>query len=320
MRIGYPCINRSLPCRGNRTFRLASYTDERLVETVASNLACLAEMLAFNDAHNLRYFRITSDLVPFASHPVCHFDWAGRFRTEFAALGRQVREGDFRITMHPDQFTLLNSPDREVFRRSVAELTYHARFLDALGLDASARIQIHVGGVYGDRAGSLRRFAARFRELPEPVRRRLTVENDERLYPLADCLALSGETGVPVLFDAFHHAIRNGGESLPDALAAAGRTWGPESGPLLVDYSSQKPGQRAGTHADSLDEADFARFLRASRPHDFDLMLEIKDKERSALRALAMATGDPRLQLGMSDRSSQTISRRGAGPAEGDSR
>lgn len=320
MRIGYPCINRSLACRGNRTFKLASYSEARLIETVAGNLACLGEMLAFNGAHNLRYFRITSDLVPFASHPVCRFDWAGHFRAEFAVLGRQVRDGDFRITMHPDQFTLLNSPDREVFHRSVAELEYHARVLDAMGLDAFARIQIHVGGVYGDRPGSLSRFAARFRELPEAVRRRLTVENDERLYPLADCLKLSEETGVPVLFDSFHHSILNRGESLPGALATAGRTWGPADGPPLVDYSSQKPGQRAGTHADSLDEADFARFLRDSQPHDFDLMLEIKDKERSALRALALAAGDPRLQLSLSERSSQAISRRGAGPAEGDSR
>jgi UV DNA damage endonuclease len=319
MRIGYPCINRSLPCRGNRTFKLASYSEARLAETVAGNLACLGEMLAFNDAHNLRYFRITSDLVPLASHPVCRFDWAGRFRAEFAALGRQVRDGGFRITMHPDQFTLLNSPDRDIFCRSVKELEYHARVLDAMGLDTAARIQIHVGGVYGDRAGSLRRFAARFRELPEEVQRRLTVENDERLYPLADCLALSGETGLPVLFDAFHHAILSRGESLPDALAAAGRTWRQADGPPLVDYSSQKPGQRAGTHADSLDEDDFTRFLRESRPHDFDLMLEIKDKEQSALRAVALAAGDPRLEPGTPDGSSRAYSRRGAEGAEGGS-
>ena len=317
MRIGYPCINRSLPCRGNRTFRLASYSEARLIEAVTANLACLGEMLAFNDAHNMRYFRITSDLVPFASHPVCRFDWAGCFREEFAALGRQALEGGVRITMHPDQFTLLNSPDRDVFRRSVKELEYHAGVLDAMGLDATARIQIHVGGVYGDRPGSLRRFVERFRELPEDVRRRLTVENDERLYPLADCLSLHGETGAPVLFDAFHHAILNGGESLPDALAAAGRTWGPADGPTLVDYSSQQPGQRAGTHAESLDEADFARFLRESQPHDFDLMLEIKDKERSALRALALAAGDPRLRSCKSDGSSRAFSRGGAETAEG---
>ena len=78
--------------------------------------------------------------------------------------------------------------------------------------------------------------------------------------------------------------------------------------------------QRAGTHAESLDEADFARFLRESRPNDFDLMLEIKDKERSAQRALALAEGDPRLQLGMPDKSSQAISRRGAERSEGNSR
>ncbi len=289
MRIGYACLNRSVGCTANRTFRLAGYSDERLVETVGANLACLEKILGFNREHGLGYFRITSDLVPFASHPVCTIDWAARFRKEFAALGRFIRREGFRITMHPDQFTLINSPDRDIFRRSAAELDYHARVLDAMGLDLTARIQIHVGGVYGDRAAALDRFAGRLAELAPAVRRRLTVENDDGRFSLADCLCLHERTGLPVLFDVFHHEVLPSVGPTAAALRLAAATWAPEQGPLLVDYSSQEPGKRRGTHAATLDPRHFRAFLEAARGVDCDCMLEIKDKEKSALAALALA-------------------------------
>jgi len=296
MRIGYPCINRSLPPGRIRTFRLASYSSARLAETVAANLDFLAAMVRYNTEHGLGFLRISSDLVPFASHPVCTDDWIGEFRERFAEIGRMIRDGRMRISMHPDQFTLINAQESEIVRRSVRELEYHVRVLELLELDDAAKVQIHVGGVYGDRAESLARFARNWARLPAAVRRRLVVENDDRNYPAGDCLALHARCGIPVLFDTFHHAILNRGEPMAAALAAAARTWSAADGPPMVDYSSQAPGARPGTHVHSVDAADFQTFLRDSRPHDFDLMLEIKDKERSALRALALAAGDPRLQ------------------------
>jgi UV DNA damage endonuclease len=285
MKIGYPCLNRSIGCTPSRTFRLASYSAERLAETVRANLDCLERILEFNAANGLHFFRITSDLVPFASHPVCSFPWLERFAARFSVLGGFIRRHGMRISMHPDQFTLINSPDEGIFRRSVAELDYHARVLDLLGLDGTARIQIHAGGVYNDKAASLDRFCTRFERLAKPVRRRLVVENDERLYSIADCLAISRRTGIPVLFDSFHHRLNGHGESAAAALALAAATWKKAAGPPMVDYSSQKKGGRTGSHAESIDLKHFARFIVASAGMDFDIMLEIKDKEKSALRA-----------------------------------
>lgn len=291
MRIGYACINLSLACRSSHTFRLKSYSAENLQRTVAGNLACLMEQLAYNLEHGIFYFRISSDLVPFASHPVCDFPWQREFKREFRAAGDFVREHGMRVTMHPDQFILINSPDEGIHERSVAELVYHAQVLDLMGLDPAHKIQIHVGGVYGDREASVARFAARYRRLPAKVRRRLVVENDERSYGLADCLEVHARTGVPVVFDTLHHSANNRGEKLREALAAAGSTWGEGDGPPMVDYSSQKKGGKPGAHAYALDVDDFRSFLAASRGLDFDLMLEVKNKERSALQAIAIARG-----------------------------
>lgn len=295
MRLGYPCINRSLPCRGSSRFILKSYSAARLQETVAGNIDCVGQMLEWNRIHGLHYFRLSSDLVPFASHPVCTFNWQKRFAPELAALGAFIRREGMRLAMHPDQFVLLNAQDPDIVRRSVAELRYHAEVLDLLGLPASAKMQVHVGGVYGDKPRSLARFVREHGKLDRAVARRLVIENDERLYDVQDCLQVSAATGAPVLFDVFHHACLNRGESIAAALQAVKQTWRQRDGLPLVDYSEQAPGGRFGAHAETMTDAAFRAFLRASRPHDCDVMLEIKDKEKSALRALRLAARDPRL-------------------------
>jgi len=298
MRIGYPCINRSIGCTANHTFRLASYSEERLIATVNANLSCLEEILAWNFDHGLLAFRIGSGLVPFASHRVCTAPWRDVFAGTFAAIGSFARRHDLRISMHPDQFNLLNAKDPAIVERTVAELTYHAEALDLFGLDATAKVQVHVGGVYADREDSMSRFVETYRTLDPRIRHRLVIENDDGRYTAADCLAVSDECGVPVVLDVFHHAVFGDGRPLGPVLDEVASTWTPPDGLPMVDYSSQAPGRRRGVHAAALDDADFGRFLLESAGRDVDLMLEIKDKEASALRAvaLALAARDPRLR------------------------
>ncbi len=294
MKIGYPCINRSLPCRASRTFRLKSYAENRLIETVESNLDCLLDILRFNVTHNLLFFRITSDLVPFASHPVCTFPWQDFFGEKFERIGNFIKTHRMRISMHPDQFTLLNSQNLGIFDRSVRELSYHAQVLDLMRLDTAAKIQIHVGGIYGDKKESMKRFIQRFQTVGEEITRRLVIENDDRQYAFKDCIAIHGETGIPVLFDLFHHTVNNSGEPVEEILDLVSRTWRREDGLPMMDYSSQKNGGRRGQHTESIDRENFMRFLERTKPFDFDVMLEIKDKERSALKAAELASRDQR--------------------------
>jgi UV DNA damage endonuclease len=286
LKIGYPTTNLSIGCRANSTFRLASYSEERLASTVEGNLTCMERILEYNVRKRLLFFRISSDLVPFASHPVCRFDWASHFEEHFGRIGRFIRENGLRISMHPDQFIVLSSPDPEIVRRSLGELAYHCRVLDLLGLDATAKVQIHLGGAYGNKGEALKRFARTYRRAGDLLTGRLAVENDHRVYGLEDCLAVHGETSVPVVFDVFHHRLLNRGEPLREALSRACGTWSGRDGVPMVDYSSQEPGARRGTHASTVDIGDFSRFLEEVSGYDVDLLLEIKDKEKSALKCL----------------------------------
>ena len=298
MRIGYPCINTTIGCKSNRTFRLKSYSEDRLIETVENNIVCLSEILEFNLRHNLLFFRITSDLVPFASHSICRFNWQKHFKKHFKAIGDFIKSNNMRISMHPDQFTLINSVDRSVFENSIRELAYHAEALDLMELDNSAKIQIHVGGVYGDKEKSMKRFEKRFEILDERIKRRLVIENDDRRYKLKDCLWINGETKIPVLFDVLHHEINNSGETIREAFGLFTRTWKEKDGLPMVDYGSSKEDCLKGKHSKSIDLEHFDNFLEETRAFDFDLMLEIKDKEKSALKARDIALHDDRFLTG----------------------
>jgi UV DNA damage endonuclease len=197
--------------------------------------------------------------------------------------------------MHPDQFIVVNTPREDVFKRSVAEITYHAEVFDLMKLDTTAKIQLHVGGVYNNKSKSIKRFIDRYKCLDSAIKRRLVIENDEKSYSIQDCLQIHNKTNIPILFDYFHHSLLNNHESLSHVLEICKKTWMKKDGIPMVDYSSQKPNMTRGAHAEHLDQSDFTRFLLQSQPYDFDLMLEIKNKERSTLQALKISAKDKRL-------------------------
>jgi len=299
MKIGYPCINQTLDCSSSRTFRLASYSEERLLETVEQNLNCLQRILEYNVQHDLLFFRLSSDLVPFASHEINKYNWQEHFKMTFRELGSYIRSNNMRISMHPDQFVVLNSPNAQTVKNSIAELVYQGSILDLMELDTTAKLQIHGGGAYGDKPAAMQRFAEVYHTmLPDAVKARLCVENDDRTYTLQDCLQLHELTGVPIIFDNLHHECVNNGEPMREAVAMAAATWNIENdGILMMDYSAQSPGERKGKHVQHIQEQLFHDFLAETEGLNMDIMLEIKDKEASALKAVEVARALGRLKL-----------------------
>ncbi|HEY6354394.1 MAG TPA: hypothetical protein VIY30_07885, partial [Burkholderiaceae bacterium] len=156
-------------------------------------------------------------------------------------------------------------------------------------LDIRHKIVIHVGGAYSDKAAALDRWIATFLRLPDQVRRRVIVENDERLFGVEDVLTASAASGVPVVLDVLHHRVYAGpsaDEALPDLMRAAARTWETaRDGVAKIHYSTQATGGRAGAHAEYVDPAELAHFLDlAPREVEFDCMLEAKAKDLALFR------------------------------------
>lgn len=300
MRIGYPCINRGLGCTSSSTFRLKNYSEELLIEKIESNLSCLKDMLEYNLTNSIFFFRMSSDIIPFASHPVLRLSWQEHFAEKLKSIGSFIKSNKMRLSMHPDQFVVLNSKSADTVENSISELIYHAELMDLMGLESDAKIQIHLGGVYSDKKTSLKRFSGVYRNLPSSITRRLVIENDDRNYSLEETLEISKRESIPVVYDTLHQSITGIEDSRKKNIIASGETWKEKDGIPIVDYSSQLEGGRKGRHAETLYNKDFALFLKETSGEDFDIMLEIKDKETSALKALNLASSDKRLFRGES--------------------
>jgi UV DNA damage endonuclease len=105
--------------------------------------------------------------------------------------------------MHPDQFVILNAFNEKVTTSSINELEYHCNILDAMDLDQTGKVQIHVGGVYGDNAKARKRFIECYSTLNESIKKRIAIENDDHLFNLQDCLDINELTGIPVVLITF---------------------------------------------------------------------------------------------------------------------
>ncbi len=271
------------------------------------SLGYLREIFDHLEKHGLRMYRMSSDLAPYATHPDLP-QFHGQIRecdADLQDLGRIARERDIRLSFHPSQYVILNSPDPKLTAKSVADLVAQAEILDRMGMGPEAVLVIHVGGTYGDPASGRRRWAETFPTLPEPVRRRLVLENDDIRYGAADVLAIHEATGVRLIFDHQHHWCLNpGGLDLRETLAKFLATW-PEGVRPKVHYSSprtefreikrkdRKTGKMATVllppiwtgHADFVNPFEFVTFLRLAGDLAFDVMFEAKAKDLALLRA-----------------------------------
>ena len=264
----------------------------------------LHDILNYLDKNNIRMYRMSSDIIPYGTHPDMpqFHNQISECRHDLADLGYEARRLDIRLSLHPAQFVVLNSPDAEVARKAAADLVQQSELLDAMGLGPEAVVIIHVGGLYGDKKSSLNRLIERWRMLSEPARRRVVIENDERMFNVEDTLIIHEHTGARLIFDYQHHMLNPGNKQLADALRTCLSTWPPEQTPK-IHFSSPRTEMRTvvkknsitgkkeniyipplmSQHADYINPLEFMMFMERTKGLIFDVMLEAKSKDLALL-------------------------------------
>lgn len=295
MRIGYACIALAVQNADFRGCTLKNASPERLLSLAAHNFAALEHVVDYNIKNGILLYRIGSDLVPFGSSAAFSLPWERENAARLASIGAKIVRSGMRVSMHPGQYTVLNSPDADVVRRSLDDLVYHVRVLDALGLGPEHKLVLHAGGKYGDARAAMRRFRERFGELDGAVKRRLVLENDGSLYTIAEVLELCARTGAPAVYDNLHNSLNPADPAKPDAfwIAACAPTWKPSDGPQKIHYSQQHACKACGAHSAAIAIDPFLDFVRALPDEQPDVMLEVKDKNLSALKCSLCVRGAP---------------------------
>ncbi|HEU5103390.1 MAG TPA: UV DNA damage repair endonuclease UvsE [Roseiflexaceae bacterium] len=271
------------------------------------SLLYLDAIISYLADMQISMYRMSSDLAPYVTHPDLpqFHGQIAECASELAAIGARARALDIRLSFHPSQFILLNSPDPAIEQKSVADLSAQAHMLDAMGLGPEAVVVTHVGGVYGDLVSGRERWMRAYERLPEHVRRRLVLENDDVRYSVADILRINERTGVPLVFDNLHHWCNDRDQiDQVAALAACLRTWpagvrpkihfsSPRTELRLVERRNPKSGKAEQVqappiwsgHADYLNPFELITLMRgAAGLLPFDVMLECKQKDRALLR------------------------------------
>lgn len=272
------------------------------------SLERLRAIFAYLDEVDIRMYRIVSNLAPYATHPD-HPEFHGQVEAcadDLSETGALARRLGLRLSFHPSQYIVMNTPDDDLAARSAADVEVQAEMLDRMGLDDEAVLVLHVGGVYGDRTAALARFARRYERLLSPsARRRLVLENDDGRFGVSDVLWLHRETGVRVIFDAHHFNLHNPdgmeeGEAALTALAtwqgwgarpkihvSSPRTdWGFRYGSEVESKGGKRRSPNWASHAEFVDPFAFIQFYRrlvAQTDRPPDVMLEAKAKDVALL-------------------------------------
>ncbi len=288
MAIGYACLTIGVPGTTISTCTMKKATQEHIRALILKNLAALEVILDYNINHGIRLFRISSDLIPFGSHPINQITWWKDYRDYFDVLGDKIKKAGLRVSMHPGQYTVINSNDPGVVARSVQELVYHAKVLDTLGVDRTNKLVLHIGGVYGNKISAANNFINEYARLPEEVKKRLVIENDERCFNINEVLEISKACGAPVVFDNLHHRINPPVERLTDLewISRCNRTWKQEDGRQKMHYSQQKELAPPGSHSDTIFIQPFMEYYQQLGDTVPDIMLEVKDKNLSAIKCI----------------------------------
>ncbi len=301
LRLGFPVKVMGVPgLKSNDTRRWQKQPH------LKTSLEYLDAIFTYLHRRRISMYRMSSDLAPYATHPDMpqFHTMVADSDAELRAAGARARELDLRLSFHPSQFVLLNSPDPELTRKSIWDLSSQAEMLDRMELGPAAVMVTHVGGTYGDTQASRARWADTWPTLPEHVRRRLVLEHDDIRFSAADTLWIHEQTGVPLVFDYQHHWCLNpAGLDAMDVLRAMLRTW-PDGVRPKVHFSSprtelrqvkrlnRKTGKRTTAllppvwtgHADFTNPFEFAHFMRDAAGLEFDVMMEGKAKDVSLVK------------------------------------
>ncbi|MBD2871236.1 UV DNA damage repair endonuclease UvsE [Paenibacillus arenilitoris] len=276
----------------------------RKLERIAEeNLHNTLRILKLCKTDRIQMYRFSSKLIPLATHEaVTDWDPFQALKPGFEEIGRFVRDNRMRVSFHPDHFCVFSTPRPEVLAKSEQDLRNHVRMLEAMGLDETAKCNIHIGGAYGDKAASGERFVRQFEALPDRLKRRVTLENDDKTFTARETLEAAERTSVPMVLDIHHYAV-NPGDTDEDELhrelwPRVERTWRKERErlgytdaqqlPAKIHASSPKSAADPRSHADLVEPEPLLRFLKqaARCTTHLDCMLEAKSKDVALVRLI----------------------------------
>ena len=295
MKLGYACINMTLQQAGgittNRGMRQKTFNERGLSyvsELALQNVKDLETIVKWNEEMGIKLFRMSSDIFPWVTYYTLQslpdYPMIDVYLKNIGALADKYGQ---RLTFHPSHFNALGSPNPVVVEKTIKELNAHSDIMDTMNLSPTVynKINIHIGGAYGDKQATLKRWIDNYYKLNQHTQARLTVENDdkENMYSVKELYeGISEQCGVPIVFDYYHHKFCTGGLTEQEALELAAKTW-PKGIVPCTHYSESRRKEKLDESIKAQAHSDLIKDTIQTYGLDIDVVVEAKHKELAVL-------------------------------------
>lgn len=291
VRLGYVALSKALDdVTTSSTITYTNYINKnyntsKLLEITKNNLDSLYEIIKYNVKNNFHFYRLTSKLVPLATHDKVDFDYITPLLDEYKKIGKLINDNNIRVDTHPDQYAVLNSMDSKIVKNTVEILEYHYKIMDALGIKDKIII-LHVGSSACGKKASITRFINNFNKLPNHIKKCIAVENDDKVYNIKDVLELCHKINVPMVLDYHHFICNNEKEDINDYLKEIIDTWDGKLPKMHFSSPKSKLKKEFRSHSDYINKECFIKFINILKKQDkdIDIMLEAKAKDDAVSR------------------------------------
>ena len=291
VRLGYVALSKALDdVTTSSTITYTNYINKnyntsKLLEITKNNLDSLYEIIKYNVKNNFHFYRLTSKLVPLATHDKVDFDYITPLLDEYKKIGKLINDNNIRVDTHPDQYAVLNSMDSKIVKNTVEILEYHYKIMDAIGIKDKIII-LHVGSSACGKKASITRFINNFNKLPDHIKKCIAVENDDKVYNIKDVLELCHKINVPMVLDYHHFICNNEKEDINDYLKEIIDTWNGKLPKMHFSSPKSKLKKEFRSHSDYINKECFIKFINILKKQDkdIDIMLEAKAKDDAVSR------------------------------------
>ena len=291
IRLGYVALSKALDnITASSTITYTNYISKnydvkKLINITKDNLESLKKIIEYNVKNNFHFYRLTSKLVPLATHNKVDFDYIKPLEGEYKKIGKIINDNNIRVDTHPDQYAVLNSMDKKIVDNTVEILKYHYNILSAFNIKKKI-ILVHVGSSACGKKASITRFINNFNKLPLHIKETLALENDDKTYNLIDTLSLCKRLNIPMVLDYHHFICNNDGEKLEDFIKEIMDTWEGINPKFHFSTPKSKLKKEFRSHNDYINSDDFINFINLLKPYnkDVDIMLEAKAKDDAISR------------------------------------
>lgn len=291
VRLGYVALSKALDdVTTSSTITYTNYINKnyntsKLLEITKNNLDSLYKIIKYNVKNNFHFYRLTSKLVPLATHDKVDFDYITPLLDEYKKIGKLINDNNIRVDTHPDQYAVLNSMDSKIVKNTVEILEYHYKIMDAIGIKDKIII-LHVGSSACGKKASITRFINNFNKLPDHIKKCIAVENDDKVYNIKDVLELCHKINVPMVLDYHHFICNNDKEDINDYLKEIIDTWDGKLPKMHFSSPKSKLKKEFRSHSDYINKEYFIKFINILKKQDkdIDIMLEAKAKDDAVSR------------------------------------